>query len=88
LVTTTPGVPAADRVIVRRALTDSSVHAFRIGMIISAALAMLGGVVALIGIVNPKRRVRCADCPGGALTGAGVAAPRDARPSPEPAPAS
>jgi hypothetical protein len=32
------------------ALIDASVHAFRIGMEIAAALAALGGVIALIGI--------------------------------------
>jgi hypothetical protein len=46
------------------------VYAFRLGMGISAALAVLGGLVALVGIENPRRTVRCAECPGGALAGA------------------
>ncbi len=50
-----------------RALVDASVYAFRIGMGIGAGLAVLGGLVALIGIENPRRKVKCADCPGGAL---------------------
>jgi EmrB/QacA subfamily drug resistance transporter len=89
LVTTTTGVPTGERAVVHAALVDASVHSFRIGMGISGALAILGGVVALAGIENPKRRVRCADCPGGALTGAGEAAPqrRGASAEPEPAPA-
>jgi hypothetical protein len=60
-------IPAAERPQVRTALIDASVHAFRIGMVISAALAMLGGVIALLGIENPRRRVRSVDCPGGAM---------------------
>jgi predicted MFS family arabinose efflux permease len=67
LVTTAPGVPAPERAIVQRALTDASVHAFRVTVSIAGGLAIFGGVVALIGITNPRRRVPCADCPGGAL---------------------
>ena len=71
LVTSTSGVPSSDRPVVHATLVDASVYAFRIGIGIAAALAMLGGVVALVGIVNPRRRVRSADCPGGALAAAG-----------------
>ncbi len=67
LVTDVRAVPAAERQRVKAALTAASVYAFRIGMAIAAALAMLGGVIALIGIENPRRRVRSVDCPGGAL---------------------
>jgi MFS family permease len=70
LVVDVSGVPAPERPVVRRALVDASVHAYRIGMLIAAALAALGGLLALIGIENPRRRVRCADVPGGALSGA------------------
>ena len=52
LVTNEPSVPAT----VHEALVDASVHAFRLGMEIAAALAALGGVVAAIGIENPRRR--------------------------------
>jgi EmrB/QacA subfamily drug resistance transporter len=48
LVTSAPGLPAHDHA----ALVDASVHAFRVGMEIAAALAALGGVIALIGIEN------------------------------------
>jgi EmrB/QacA subfamily drug resistance transporter len=64
------GLTGSDRVLVRSAELDASVHAFRLGMGIGAALAILGGVVALVGIENPRRRVSCADCPAGALAGA------------------
>jgi len=70
LVVSTPGVPPTDRATVHAALVDSSVHAFRLGMLIAALLAALGGVVALLGVENPRRKVACADCPGGALAGA------------------
>ena len=52
LVTTTPGLPARDHVLV----VDASVHAFRVGMQIAAELVALGGVVALIGIENRAPR--------------------------------
>jgi MFS family permease len=67
LVVDASGVPAAQRPEVKAALVDSSVYAFRMGMIIAAALAALGGVIALIGIRNPQRRVRSVECEGGAL---------------------
>ena len=37
--------------------------------------------VSLIGIENPRRRVSCAECPGGALAGS----PADAAREPQPA---
>lgn len=70
LVTSTAGIPAQEKPEVHTALVDASVHAFRVGLGIGAVLAGLGGVVALMGIVNPRRRVACTDCPGGALQGA------------------
>jgi hypothetical protein len=70
LVIDTPGLRGPDRTVVRAALVDASVSSFRLGMEIGAALAVVGGVVALVGIENPRRRVLCADCPGGALAGA------------------
>ena len=70
LVIDTTGLRGADRTVVRAALVDASVSSFRLGMEIGAGLAVLGGLVALVGIENPRRRVLCADCPGGALAGA------------------
>ncbi len=54
LVTSAPGVPPKDHTL----LVDASVHAFHVGMEIAAALAALGGVIALIGIENPARPAR------------------------------
>jgi EmrB/QacA subfamily drug resistance transporter len=63
------GVRGSERAVVARALRDASVDAFRVGMIASGLLTMLGGVLSAAGIENP-RRVACAECPGGALVGA------------------
>ena len=76
LVISTSGVPAGERAEVRAALVDSSTHAFRLGMVIGALLVALGGLVALIGIENPRRKVAAQDCAGGALAGASADAAR------------
>lgn len=68
-VTTTTGVPRAERPVVHAALVDASVHGFRVGMLIAAALAVLGGLTAMAGIENPRRRLRCADCAPSAPSG-------------------
>ena len=65
LVTTASGVPASDRPRVHAALVDASVHAFRIGIGIAGLLVILGGVVSLVGIENPRAR---APAPAGAST--------------------
>jgi EmrB/QacA subfamily drug resistance transporter len=70
LVTDASAIPPVDRPVVHGALVDASVHAFRLGVGIGAALAVIGGLVSLVGIENPRRRVPCAECPGGALAGA------------------
>jgi hypothetical protein len=51
------------------AVRDASVEAFRAGMIASALLSILGGLISAVGIQNPRRR-EAAECPGGALVGA------------------
>ncbi len=79
LVTDASGVPAGQRAEVRVALVDSSVYAFRVGMIIAAALAALGGVIALAGIRNPRRGVQSVDCSGGAMAPVNVEHERRAR---------
>jgi EmrB/QacA subfamily drug resistance transporter len=73
--TTATGVSAEQQRELHAALVDSSVHAFRIGMGVGAGLAVLGGLVALVGIENPRRRVLCVDCPPAApsTTGANLA---------------
>jgi MFS family permease len=84
-VTSTASAPTA-RAQLHDALQNASVHALHTGLDIAALLALLGGAAALVGIENPRRRVPCVDCPGGALAGAssdvGVSPPA---PPPEPA---
>jgi hypothetical protein len=63
-------VPAAERPRVRAALEEASTSAFDVGLGIGAAFVLIGGIVSLVGIENPRRSVPCEDCPGGALVGA------------------
>ena len=46
-----PGRPELDAPV-----EAASVHAFRVGLGVGGGLMMLGGVISLVGIVNPKRR--------------------------------
>jgi EmrB/QacA subfamily drug resistance transporter len=84
LVIDTSAVPAAQRATARGDLVDASVHAFRLGMVISAVLAVLGGLIAALGIENPRRKVECADCPGGALAAGNIEVARRAPAAPVP----
>jgi EmrB/QacA subfamily drug resistance transporter len=54
---------------VARAVRDSSVDAFHVGLGISAALVAFGGLLGLAGIRNPRRGVSCAGCAGGQFAG-------------------
>lgn len=56
--------------VVAGAVQDAALAAFHGGMVISAALVGLGGVIGLVGIRNPRRRVLAEECPGGQLAGA------------------
>jgi len=74
------GVPAAEAVVVRKAVSDASVRAFHLGVGTSAVLVALGGLLGLVGIVNPRRTVRCEDCAGGQLAGAPAEAAQERLP--------
>ena len=63
------GVPEDVQASVREGAEDASVGAFRVGVGISTALVALGGILGLVGIRNPRRRVSAADCPGGQFAG-------------------
>ena len=63
------GVPEDVAASVRESAEDASVGAFHVGLGIATALVALGGVLGLIAITNPRRKVAAADCPGGQLVG-------------------
>jgi EmrB/QacA subfamily drug resistance transporter len=69
---------------VSRAVRSASAHAFHVGIGISATLVALGGLLGLVGIRNPRRVVRCADCAGGQLAGQPLDAARERTPEPVP----
>jgi EmrB/QacA subfamily drug resistance transporter len=79
------GVPPGERALVASATRDASVEAFHFGVGSMAVLTMLGGVVAGIGIRNPRQAVDAAHAPGGAICGAPerAAAPTTQLPAPE-----
>lgn len=64
------GLDPSTRRQLAQATDAASVSAFRLGMGIAAGLVAAGGLLGLIGLRNPRREVKCADCPGGALAGA------------------
>jgi EmrB/QacA subfamily drug resistance transporter len=65
----TRGLPAREARAVASAVRDASVRAFRTGIAIAAGLVALGGLLGLVGIVNPRRDVSAAGCCGGQLVG-------------------
>jgi EmrB/QacA subfamily drug resistance transporter len=64
------GVPPGEQVLLRATFADASVHAFRVADTIAAVLVASGGLIALAGIRNPRRKVAAELCPAGALCGA------------------
>jgi hypothetical protein len=65
----TTGLPPREARAVASAVQDASVKAFHTGIGISASLVFLGGLLGLVGIVNPRRRVAAEGCPGGQIVG-------------------
>jgi hypothetical protein len=64
------GVPPRERVLLRATFEDASVHAFRVADTIAAVLVAGGGLIALAGIRNPRRKVAAELRPAGVLCGA------------------
>ncbi|HEY5318508.1 MAG TPA: DHA2 family efflux MFS transporter permease subunit [Solirubrobacteraceae bacterium] len=69
---------------VARAVQSASVHAFHVGIGISATLVALGGLLGLVGIRNPRRSVNSQDCAGGQLVGQPLDTARDRSTRPGP----
>ncbi len=65
----TRSLTGAEATAVAGAVRDASVSAFHTGMTIAALLVAFGGLLGLVGIVNPRRRVAAAGCGGGQLVG-------------------
>jgi EmrB/QacA subfamily drug resistance transporter len=78
--------PAKTGAAVAHAVQTSAVHAFHVGIMISAILVAVGGVLGLVGIRNPRREVSCEDCAGGQIAGQPIDAARDRTPAALPAP--
>jgi EmrB/QacA subfamily drug resistance transporter len=76
------GLPPAEQQAIANATEDASVAAFHIGIGIAAVLVAAGGVLGLVGVVNPRRYVCAAECAGGQLAGAPREAARAATPAP------
>ena len=81
-------VRGPEQAVVRGALESASTSAFRVGLGLGAGLVFAGGVIALVGIQNPRRKVEARECPGGALYGASRDAARGRRAAEAPEPAS
>jgi EmrB/QacA subfamily drug resistance transporter len=64
------GMRPRERVLLQATFEDASVHAFRVADTIAAMLVASGGLIALAGIRNPRRKVAAELCPAGALCGA------------------
>jgi MFS family permease len=79
------GAPPAERATLEAASRGASVDAFRLGLGVMALLTIAGGVIAAVGIENPRRRVAAEGCPGGANIGAPEAVGREAEQAAEPA---
>jgi hypothetical protein len=85
--TTAPAdrLPPPERGQAHAALAGASTSAFHLSLGIGGVIVVLGGLVCLVGIENPRRKVACEECPGGALVGASQDQGHLPRREPEPA---
>jgi EmrB/QacA subfamily drug resistance transporter len=64
------GVPPREAATIIVASNQSSRQAFQLGIGIAGTLVIIGGVIGVAGIRNPRRVVRARECAGGQLAGA------------------
>jgi len=64
------GLPPHQAAIVLQATNTASLHSFKVGIAVAGCLVMLGGLIGVLGIRNPRRIVLAEECPGGPLVGA------------------
>jgi EmrB/QacA subfamily drug resistance transporter len=76
------GLPPDEARAVGEATEGAAVESFRVANGIAAALLAAGGAIGLAGIRNPRREVRCEECPGGQFAGQPRDAARERAPEP------
>ena len=82
----TDGIPAAEADQVVAAAEDASTSSFRLGIAIAGILMILGGIVAGLGVQNPRRQVEAIPSRGSAQAGeCGHGSDADCAPEAEPA---
>lgn len=82
----TDGIPAAEADQVMAAAEDASTSSFRLGIAIAGILMILGGIVAGLGVQNPRRQVEAIPSRGSAQAGeCGHGSDADCAPEAEPA---
>ena len=64
------GVPPREPAAITVESDRSSLQAFRVGIGVAGGLVMIGGLIGVAGIRNPRRVVSARECPGGQLVGA------------------
>jgi len=64
------GLAPREAVAITVASGQSSLEAFRVGIGVASGLVILGGLIGVAGIRNPRRVVRASQCSGGQLAGA------------------
>lgn len=64
------GLPPHEAATITVASAQSSLEAFRLGIGVASGLVIIGGLVGVVGIRNPRRIVRASQCAGGQLAGA------------------
>jgi EmrB/QacA subfamily drug resistance transporter len=76
------GLPPDQARAVAQAAEGAAVESFRVAIGIATALLAAAGAIGLAAIRNPRREVRCEECPGGQFAGQPLDAAREREPEP------